>query len=64
MNAGMHVLCEKPMTVDIDEAKDLVATVTDSKQIFMCNTTANWRGKTRQAMAMVEAGDMCVVLAL
>jgi predicted dehydrogenase len=57
MNAGMHVFCEKPMTVDIDEAKDLVATVTESKKTFMCNTTANWRGKTKRAMKMVESGQ-------
>ena len=53
MTAGLHVLCEKPMTVDIGEAQDLVALAEASDRAFMVNNTANWREKTRRAMEMV-----------
>jgi len=37
MSAGLHVMCEKPMTVDIDEAKDLVAKASATDKVFMVN---------------------------
>jgi predicted dehydrogenase len=58
MEAGYHVMCEKPMTVDINEAKDLVAKAAATDKVFMVNNTANWREKTRQAQAIVAAGDI------
>ena len=58
MEAGLHVMCEKPMTVDINQAKDLVAKAAATDKAFMVNNTANWREKTRRAQAMVAAGDI------
>eukprot|EP01043_Picozoa_sp_COSAG02_P030048 COSAG02_NODE_1900_length_10458_cov_4.285838_4_plen_394_part_00 len=58
MEAGYHVMCEKPMTVDIDEAKDLVAKAAATDKVFMVNNTANWREKTRQAQTIVASGDI------
>eukprot|EP01043_Picozoa_sp_COSAG02_P069888 COSAG02_NODE_12165_length_1586_cov_1.331540_1_plen_181_part_10 len=52
MEAGLHVMCEKPMTVDIGEAKDLVAKAATTDKAFMVNNTANWREKTRQAQVI------------
>jgi len=58
MRAGVHVLCEKPMTTDIEEAKELLAMVQETGCIFMVNNTANWRLKTKQATQMVAAGKI------
>ena len=55
---GMHVFCEKPMTVDIDEAKDLVAVSRRAGKTFMVNNTANWRPQTVEAMGVVESGAL------
>jgi predicted dehydrogenase len=58
MEAGLHVFCEKPMTVDIDEAKDLLRLANKSKKCFMVNNTANWRAQTLKAQQMVADGDI------
>lgn len=58
MSAGLHVFCEKPMTVDIGQAMELVDLAKKSETAFMVNNTANWRQKSRQAQQMVEAGDI------
>lgn len=48
IQAGLHVLCEKPMTTDIDEAIMLASSAFKRpKQIFMINNTANFRSKTK-----------------
>ena len=58
MHAGLHVFCEKPMTVDVGQAKDLVALAAASKTAFMVNNTANWRAQTCKAQKIVQAGDI------
>ena len=58
MEAGLHVFCEKPMTVDIDEAKDLAQRAASSDLTFMVNNTANWREKTLMAEKMVSSGKV------
>jgi predicted dehydrogenase len=48
IEAGLHVLCEKPMTTDIDEAIMLASSAFKRpEQIFMVNNTANWRSKSK-----------------
>jgi len=42
MEAGLNVFCEKPMTVDIDEAKELKEKAASTELTFMVNNTANW----------------------
>ena len=53
---GLHVLMEKPMTTDVDEARKLAKAADDaakrSNAKFMVNNTASWR---KQAMAAKEA---------
>ena len=55
---GFHVVCDKPLSFDLEEAKDLVATVKQTGQLFAL--THNYTGypMVKQARAMVKNGDL------
>ena len=55
---GFHVVCDKPLSFDLEEAKDLVETVNKTGQIFAL--THNYTGypMVKQARAMVKNGDL------
>ena len=46
---GWHVLCEKPMTTDVVDARTLAEAAIKSQthKIFAINNSANWRSQTR-----------------
>ena len=56
--AGRHVICDKPLTNDLAEARQLVEAVRRSGLVF--GLTHNYSGypMIRQARAMVEAGEL------
>ena len=56
--AGIHVICDKPLTTTLDDALDLVRSVRQSELVFVL--THNYTGypMVRQATAMVEAGEL------
>jgi predicted dehydrogenase len=58
LEAGIHVICDKPMTTTLDDALDLVRTVRRSGLVF--GLTHNYTGHpmVREARARVEAGDL------
>jgi predicted dehydrogenase len=58
LNAGMDVICDKPMTNTLDEAQTLLQQVKDSGRVFCL--THNYTGypMVRQARAMVAAGEL------
>ena len=58
--AGKHVLMEKPMTVDVGEARMLAAAAAAAapKLAFMVNNTANFRDKCFDARRLVKAGEL------
>jgi len=58
LEAGIHVICDKPMTTTIEDAEDLAATVERTGLVFAL--THNYTGypMVRQARAMVEAGEL------
>jgi predicted dehydrogenase len=58
LEAGIHVICDKPMTTTLDDALDLVATVRRTGLIF--GLTHNYTGypMVRQARAMVAGGEL------
>jgi predicted dehydrogenase len=56
LEAGIHVICDKPMTTTLEDAAALQALVAKSGKVFVL--THNYTGypMIRQARAMVEAG--------
>ncbi len=58
LEAGIHVICDKPLTTTLDDALDLVATVRRTGRVFVL--THNYTGypMVRQARAMVAAGEL------
>lgn len=58
LKAGIHVICDKPLALNVREAKELVAAVKKSGRIFAL--THNYTGypMVRQARAMVAAGEL------
>ncbi len=55
---GLHVICDKPMTNGLEEARNLHARVLESGKVFCL--THNYTGYplVRQARAMVAAGEL------
>lgn len=58
LEAGIHVICDKPLTSTLADAKKLVKLVEKSGRLFVL--THNYTGypMVRQARAMVEKGDL------
>ena len=58
LKAGIHVICDKPLTIDLEEALSLEKAVKQSGRIFVL--THNYTGypMVRQARAMVAAGEL------
>ncbi|MBP0614190.1 Gfo/Idh/MocA family protein [Jiella mangrovi] len=58
LEAGFHVICDKPMTTTLAEAKELAAIARKAGKVFVL--THNYTGypMIRQARAMVAGGDL------
>ncbi len=58
LEAGIHIICDKPMTSTLEDALDLVKVVEKTGLVFAL--THNYTGypMVRQARAMVEAGEL------
>jgi predicted dehydrogenase len=58
LKAGIHVICDKPLSLTAAEARDLVKLAKKSGRIFA--VTHNYTGypMIRQARAMIAAGDL------
>ncbi len=58
LDAGIDVICDKPMTRTLEEAEDLVAAVTRSGRVFVL--THNYTGypMARQAREMARSGEL------
>lgn len=58
LNAGIHVICDKPLSLTTGEARDLVKLTKKTGRIFA--VTHNYTGypMTRQARAMIAAGEI------
>jgi predicted dehydrogenase len=58
LNAGIHVICDKPLALTAAEARDLVKLVRKTGKIFAL--THNYTGypMIRQARAMIAAGEL------
>ena len=58
LQAGIHVICDKPLTITSDEARELVAAAETAGKILA--VTYNYSGypMIRQARAMIAGGDL------
>jgi predicted dehydrogenase len=58
LEAGIHVICDKPMTTTVDDALDLVQAVRRTGLVF--GLTHNYTGHpmVREARARVQAGEL------
>ena len=58
LEAGIHVLCEKPLTVTEDQAEDLVLTARRAGKILAVNYGYTGYALVRHMRAMVARGDI------
>ncbi|MFO8126237.1 Gfo/Idh/MocA family protein [Yoonia sp.] len=58
LKRGIHVICDKPLTAGMDDARKLLAAAESSEALFIL--THNYTGypMVRQARAMIAAGDL------
>ena len=61
LEAGIHVVCDKPLTTNLGDARKLAELVERSGRVFVL--THNYTGypMVRQARAMIEAGELGAV---
>jgi len=58
LEAGINVLCEKPMTMTVDEGEEIVRVAEKSGKICAVNYCYSAYPMVRQARAMVRAGEL------
>ncbi len=58
LEAGFHVLCEKPMTMTVEEAEAIVAVARDTGRICAVNYGYTGYSLVRHMRAMVARGDL------
>ena len=58
MDAGFHVICDKPMTNTIADAEELVSKAEETGLVFCLMHNYSGYPLVRQARAMVEAGEL------
>ena len=58
LEAGINVLCEKPMTVTVEQAEDIVATAKQTGSICAVNYGYSGYALVRHMRAMVAHGDL------
>ena len=58
LDAGIHIICDKPLTTTLDEARDLAAQVSRSGLVFVLTHTYIGYPLVRQARAMVRDGTL------
>ncbi len=64
LEAGFHVVCDKPMTTSIEDADRLVAAVAKSGKVFALTHNYSGYPLMRQAREMVAAGEIGDVIAV
>jgi predicted dehydrogenase len=64
VEAGFHVVCDKPLTLTLKEAEELAAVVAASNSVFV--VTHNYTGYplVRQAREMIQAGELGEIQAI
>jgi predicted dehydrogenase len=58
LDAGIHVICDKPMTTTVEDALDLVETVRRTGLVFALTHNYTGHPMVREARARVQAGEL------
>ena len=58
IEAGIHVICDKPLTISSAEAKDLARLVEEKRTVFAITYNYSGYPMVRQARQMVAAGEV------
>jgi len=58
LGAGKHVLCEKPMTLDLDEAKAIIDAADRSEAKFMIGQVSRFAPGFRKTRELIDAGEI------
>lgn len=58
LEAGIHVICDKPMTLTLPESLELVRIVRDSKLVFVLTQNNTGYPMVRQARGMIREGAL------
>ena len=58
LNAGFHIMCEKPMTISAKEAKELVKLVKENRSVFGLMHNYTGYPMVKLARDMVRVGDL------
>jgi predicted dehydrogenase len=61
LEAGIHVICDKPMTTTVEDALDLVETVRRTGLVFVLTHNYTAHPMVREARARVQAGALGTV---
>jgi predicted dehydrogenase len=61
LEAGIHVICDKPMTTTVDDALDLVETVRRTGLVFALTHNYTGHPLVREARERVQAGELGTV---
>jgi predicted dehydrogenase len=59
---GFHVVCDKPVTLNLEEAKTLQKTASEKKRIFMITHAYTGYPMVKQAKQMIKNGELGDVL--
>lgn len=58
LEAGIHVICDKPMTTTVEDAEELAALVEKTGKVFVLTHNYSGYPMIRHARAMVENGEL------
>lgn len=62
LKAGKHVLCEKPMAINSEEAKDMIRVANESNKFLMIGHNQRLISAHKKVKAILERGDMGKVI--
>jgi predicted dehydrogenase len=62
LEAGKHVLVEKPLTPSVAQAEELAALAADKKRVLMCDHTFVYTGAVRKIRDLVASGELGRIL--
>lgn len=64
LRSGFHVICDKPMTTNLEDAKSLVEVVAETNKVFALTHNYSGYPMVRQAREMIRNGDLGELIAV